>query len=203
MPLYSVLTVLHTTNNQVEDYATNTMHFDADGVAPLADAEAALLEFYRDLGQLYPDTIRLDQHEFKWYNLADPKPRAPVREETWAFLAAPSGSPLPSECAIVLSFQAPKLSGVPQPRRRNRIYVGPIETGRVDGDGRINVGTTQTISDAAADLRTASQAATDWTWFVYSPTSGQGEPVTDGWVDNAWDTQRRRGVSSTIRTTWP
>jgi hypothetical protein len=41
------------------------------------------------------------------------------------------------------------------------------------------------------------------TWVTVSPTAGTSGVVTDGWVDNAWDTQRSRGAAPTMRIDWP
>jgi len=65
-------------------------------------------------------------------------------------------------------------------------------------------------------LFTASSASAVWKWAVFSPTIAGGwflpdtegppnlpaaySPVQSGWVDNAWDTQRRRGLEATART---
>jgi hypothetical protein len=37
-------------------------------------------------------------------------------------------------------------------------------------------------------------------WSVYSPTTGQNNAITNLWVDNEWDTQRRRGLRPTSRS---
>jgi hypothetical protein len=34
---------------------------------------------------------------------------------------------------------------------------------------------------------------------VYSPTTGQTKKVEHWWVDDEWDTQRRRGLRATTR----
>jgi hypothetical protein len=43
---------------------------------------------------------------------------------------------------------------------------------------------------------------TGYDWCVYSPTSNMLFPISQIWVDDAWDTQRRRGVKATTRTTY-
>jgi hypothetical protein len=56
-----------------------------------------------------------------------------------------------------------------------------------------------TMPILASNLLAASNPAT---LAVWSPSNGDAVPVTDGWVDNAWDTQRRRGIDRTARSTW-
>jgi hypothetical protein len=42
----------------------------------------------------------------------------------------------------------------------------------------------------------------DVTWMQVSTTFGIANPVTGGFVDNSFDTQRRRGSAPTARDTW-
>jgi len=58
------------------------------------------------------------------------------------------------------------------------------------------------LRGAATYLKGASDAAADWTWVVYSTVDNAMYPVDNGWVDNSWDTQRRRGVKPTARYTF-
>jgi hypothetical protein len=41
----------------------------------------------------------------------------------------------------------------------------------------------------------------DVDWVVYSRVDNRSSPVTDWFVDNSWDTQRRRGPRATSRIT--
>lgn len=94
---------------------------------------------------------------------------------------------------------------MPQARRRGRIYLGPfgqtvLGTTAVTSDRPLAAAVTA-IANAATALATATAGAVV-PWVIYSPTNGSGAVVTDGWVDNAFDTQRRRGVAATSRTLW-
>jgi hypothetical protein len=42
----------------------------------------------------------------------------------------------------------------------------------------------------------------DVEWAIYSPTANLHKTITDIWVDDAWDTQRRRGLAPTTRDTF-
>jgi hypothetical protein len=94
------------------------------------------------------------------------------------------------------------VSGQPQARKRGRIYLGPFDTTQLNADGRILPACQTTIRNAAQALLTASDVALDWSWAVYSPTNASGVIVDNGWVDNEWDTQRRRGRAATTRSTF-
>jgi hypothetical protein len=42
----------------------------------------------------------------------------------------------------------------------------------------------------------------DMEWAVWSTTRSQMARVVGGWVDDDFDTQRRRGLTSSFRTKW-
>lgn len=138
----------------------------------------------------------------KAYRLADPEPRAPAYESTFNTTSLSASVPLPAEVAIVLFIQAAPASGVPQARRRNRKYLGPFGTIANQTPGRPLTATRQTICLAAKELLNAAQASNTWGWRVYSPTTDLDHTPVGGWVDDAWDTQRRRGLEKTGRILW-
>jgi hypothetical protein len=47
-----------------------------------------------------------------------------------------------------------------------------------------------------------ANASVRWNWVAYSPTADEANQITNGWVDNAWDTQRRRGLYYSQRGTY-
>jgi len=200
------------------DAIVNTFHFGTSG--PLVDDAAAtsittaLTSMYdtlqtsgNRLASYYPDVMKPDATRIKIIRLNDAPPRTPLKETT-VFLNSSGGGALPSEVALVGSYQGAKISGVSQARRRGRFYFGPLnESSRVQVGG-VGARPAQLLIDtmnlAMQTLWTASEAAVDWSWVVYSPTIGLvggTTPVTNGWVDNAFDTQRRRGLKASARTT--
>jgi len=203
MPLYTTQVTLFPTSNLVADASTNTWSVDALNLTQLGNFESALVVFYRALTSLYPNIVRQNTHQIKSYNRADPKPRAPVTNSTWNFISAPTGVPLPPEVSLCGSFQAPPFSGVPQARRRGRIYIGPLSSGTLDTLGRPTAGTVTVLRNALEALRVSSAAAADWKWQVFSVKNLTGYTITNGWVDNEFDTQRRRGRLAVSRTVFP
>jgi hypothetical protein len=122
---------------------------------------------------------------------------------------------LPNEVALCLSYQAVAISGESQARRRGRIFFGPLcntaNTLSATGECRPSAALVTALCGAATLLATpAATAAGDLVhWAVYSPTTDLTETIDDafqdvdnGWVDNSFDTQRRRGRDATARTTW-
>jgi len=168
----------------------NTTH--APGLAPIAaDISSNVSRTAND------STIKI-------YDFLDPSPRVPYGTSTFTLGAAASGAGLPSEVALCLSFQGAKISGQDQARRRGRVYIGPLgstKTTSVSGDLRPNNALINELVGAGTFLSTVTFTS-GLEWCVYSRTGNQFVPVTSGWVDDAFDTQRRRGKRATFRTTF-
>jgi len=195
---------LATTSGVLEDRPTNVFHFVMTADGATADlVTTALSTFYTSLGTKFPTTIASSGHTVKFYDLAAPTPRAPFAERSLTVGGARATTSLPAEVALCLSFQGTRQSGSSQARRRGRIYIGPLGQNQAAGDGRPGSGMVADLVAAGAALLAASNAAVSWNWEIWSPTSGQMVPVANGWVDNAFDTQRRRGVSPSSRSTFP
>ena len=137
----------------------------------------------------------------KIYNLDDTKPRAPIYEQTDTdAISGLSGTGFPNEVAACLSYHAAKLSGAIQARRRGRIYLGPLNTstGSITptGDSRPNA-TFRAAVLSAAGYAALQLAAAGATWAVYSPTANTAVKIDVFSIDDAFDTQRRRGMAAT------
>lgn len=136
--------------------------------------------------------------EIRTYNMADLEPREPLIYPFTVGAAAASAQPYPEEIACCISVQ-----GDPPhtPSRRGRIYFGPIN----EAAGAYAVGTVRPASTFRADLNKAAQtlAGTTLGWSVYSTKLGSFTPITNGWVDDAWDVQRKRGIDESARSVWP
>lgn len=187
-----------------EDRPVNTLHFDCAVAATGATAILADLPgWFSECAPIYANTVSQNGHRVKMYDMADPTPRAPIVDTTFNLTSGPSGAPLPSEVAICLSFQGVRLSGQSQARRRGRIYIGPLDTSTVDADGRPGGVAIGAVADMGDLILADSVASGDYAWAVYSVTDDSLVQVLNGWVDNAFDIQRRRGLAPTSRTTFP
>lgn len=138
----------------------------------------------------------------KWYDIEAPEPRVPV-----FFIDSGLGSPdpvqaidLPSEVAACLSFRAELVSGQPAARRRGRVFLGPLNAGAGPGSGP-DGGFRSDVARAATELLDKNTA--NCSWGVWSRVDGAVRTVVAGYIDNAWDTQRRRGTEATVRTVFP
>lgn len=202
MPVYTTQAILASADNISANFATNTWCIDALDLTELALAHTAISNFYFAADAYFTTLCRSTNGlELTSYNKADSTPRAPVL--TNFYNLAPTGTTaLPPEVSLCLSFQAAKASGLPQARRRGRIYLPYMDEANNDSSGRPSTAMVNGIVAAATTLLAASDAATGWGWAVYSTVTGTPAAITDGWVDNEWDTQRRRGRPATTRTTF-
>jgi hypothetical protein len=117
---------------------------------------------------------------------------------------------LPSEVAVVMSFRSTESPGLPPARRRGRIYLGPLNVAAIGVVGgtvvpaRVHPTFVSAIIGKATILKAALTAA-GGSWVVHSATlmrEGSATPdhvVNAGYVDNAFDVQRRRGIASNLR----
>lgn len=197
-----IVPALKMTSGIPEDSSVNTFHVDCDlGSYDPNDFVPIFKGFYDTFYGRLANTVAQNGHSLKIYDMTDPEPRAPIVDALWNLAGAPGGTPMPSEVALCLSFQAARESGLPQARRRGRVYLGPFGTA-ANNNGRPSTDCINDVAAAGQYLLDASLLATEWTWAVYSQVDNALVFVINGWVDNAWDTQRRRGVTPTARTTF-
>lgn len=190
---------LFPTSNIVADAITNTWSVVTGAGDDGSAFKNAVVAFYVANLAIFPNIVRQLNHVWKIYDRADPEPRAPTLMGTFSFASAPTGNPAPPEVSICLSFQAPQVSGVPQARQRGRVYLGPLDASIIDASGRPAVSTLTTARNAAITLLAASVAAATWDWVVWSTVNGSAAGITNGWLDDEFDTQRRRGRLATTR----
>ena len=203
--------IIQATSNITADNSTNTWHFysplpfDPDDNVNIVDM---IKDFYSKsydtgatVGSFLSPQVQPNA-DVKLYNMGDPTPRVPIFESSFSLSRPGSGTPLPQEVALVFSYQAQRQSGMSQARRRNRIYLGPLAQTALGTNGRPSEQIINAMARAGRELKKASDASLSWQWRVYSPTVGESFLVHDGWIDNSFDTQRRRGVDPTARTLW-
>lgn len=208
---YRVQTILHGVSGLPEDVYVNSWCFRNDTVGGSPETFATLIgERMRDFfdlapaGNPNPPRTFLSGHTLtnqltvKTYDLGQAPPRTPM-ERNYTLGLMSEVQPFPSEVALCLSFFAERNL----PRSRGRIYFGPMS---------IAAGTdvTETESRPIAALRSILAFAgeelmnntTGATWHVLSQADAIAKEITGGWVDDAFDTQRRRGEAPSSRTLW-
>jgi hypothetical protein len=177
---------------------------------------SAMTGFYNDIAEIFCTNTTSGLIDYKFYDLLDPTPRVPFRTVNASAVTTTDGDGLPTECAICVSYSGSAESGLPQRRRSGRMYLGCLTTGvttTIDGFVQVASPTRSTIASAAVALITGPDPLKA-IWSVFSPTTAGAEPwdagdlfdattyITEGYVDNAMDTQRRRGTLPSDRTTF-
>jgi len=214
---------VHLDGGLPETDVVNTFVFDADEnnyatpEAVIPDLMTRLEAFYAVVDGFYPQQVA-PTADVRLYNLRDAKPRAPIGTDTIALTLTDALDSLPTEVALCLSYEGERGSGIDMSHRRGRIYIGPLSAAfsvSTTSGPRVADANCQALADAGQDLR---GVGTGLRWAIYSPTLHEGRPATAGgtnrppkpaiephsiddsvndvvktWVDDAFDTQRRRG----------
>lgn len=202
-----VMVIFQGGTNLPEDRFVNTLHFDSPAsTLPLAMADIGpeINLFWNtpgagdNLGKAMPVFVSRTVVT-KAYDMGTLAPRVPL-ESTFTIGTPIVATALPEEVAVVASFHGdPPVTG----RRRGRIYLGPLSAYAQTSSSatepvRVIAAYSALVVARMEDLATAAIG-----WSVYSPTTSQLIPVTAGFCDNAFDTQRRRGPESSSRVLWP
>jgi hypothetical protein len=139
-------------------------------------------------------------HVIKMYNLNDVKPRAPIYSGLMTMNVVGAAG-LPSEVALCLSLKANPISGVSAGRLRGRIFIGPLTQSATTipiSNGEYRPGTQ--VVNAVLDAGERLMNGVGPTWEVWSTVDLVSRPIRQIYVDDAWDTQRRRGIPPFVRT---
>lgn len=140
---------------------------------------------------------------------------SPVRTQPMALLAAGSAGavPLPSEVAVCLSYNADYGADAeflplsrPRARDRGRVFVGPLNDAAITEDtadhrAKIQPTFMDTLGAAGARLM-ARVSGGDGSWSVWSRKNAAVKNIVNVSVDNAFDTQRRRGEKASLRNNY-
>lgn len=217
VPRYRIVNRLQYQTFLPRDVAVNTFTFSCEPEDLPAMAQG-VINFYNtvatSMGQTTAVANYIGQHVARGanqasvtaWNLYDPEPRTPVHYEEYQLAGGASGDNLPLEVAACASFEGLPVSGVNQARRRGRVFIGPLKASAAILTGQA---APRFHPDFMDDLCAAMKGLQAWTlteggvWLVESrvdPT--QVTPVVRGWVDNDFDTQRRRSPRASARTTW-
>lgn len=188
------------------DVSVNVWNFTAPDAEDAAGEVGQFISvFYTAISGLLSPVLDLTNMSAKLYNRADPEPRTPFIDFTADLGDDNLGNVgLPEEVSSCLSFHGVYASGSPKARRRGRIYLPPLsnDATNVGAGGRTVLATgfitaiLNAYESAWAELTTAGTSHSVW-----SPTDETSYPVVEAWMDDALDTQRRRGSVATYRDT--
>lgn len=206
MALTRAIVTIPMTSANPKDAVTNTLYFATSGSVSSAHAQITtrIKAFYNVIkNTTLSSHCDLSNAYIKYYDMNDTPPRAPVAIDVLGITGFASDTGLPHDVAMCVSFQASRLSGIPQRFRRGRIFLGPLKS-TVNSGGMILSTVQDTVAGEAGTMRNG--CTTDGNpWVIHTPSYPGGlsnVAVADGWIDNEFDTQRRRGQVSTRRVTW-
>jgi hypothetical protein len=182
------------------DVFVNTFAFrNVQTGVPLANIASVLTAFYGFFDEFLAGTqAAWTETELRIYDLGQTPPRIPHIVDM-PLTVTGGATPYPAEVACCLSYYAERNL----PRNRGRIYIGPLSTAASTVTAS-RIGPTGAFMDAllAAGANVIGSTE-DVRWGVVSQRDGDFKQITNLWVDNAYDTQRRRGVEPTSRVVWP
>lgn len=203
MPTYRLQTSLFDRSGLPRDEYVSSVHVAFPATATtiqLDNCLGAMQNFYTAIASYLSPTIRYADHTSKAYLLGAPLKSPPVDSRTWTFGVAPGGQALPNEVASCLSFHGSVQPGVAAQSWRGRIFIGPLNTSCVATGGtnsNMNVAFRTAVLDAAADMAALLNA--DGKWVIASKKLHEVFPVANFSMDDAWDTQRSRGLRPNTR----
>jgi len=190
MPLYRMQCSYAADSTLARDYMVNTLWFNDQGVG----TDPANL--CNDLAVIWNTLFGTPAREINvrayLHNPGTPQDGPPVAVKTLNPGAAPTTGVM-REIALCLSFYA----GQNRARRRGRIYVPPFIFGTTFPVRPLPALRT-TVLNLADSF--SSLGGVDVDWVVHSRAEDASFKVTNAWVDDEWDVQRRRGLRSTTRT---
>jgi len=214
MTIYRCQIVLPFITGNASDVNINTLHF-VDETNTQQDAydivAARVTAFVRDIY----DSDSVDKVAYvdwplahlKIFDLDETPPRVPFVVENIFTNAGTNLSRFPTEVAMVLSFRAAPQAGVPYQRLYNRIFIGCLPGHAIDAATATDFpvfGSTwvnQTLA-AAVTLRDKDDVDTKWAQVSKAGGTLVAREISGGFIDNSPDTQRRRSVKSTLKSTW-
>jgi hypothetical protein len=213
--VYRAQVTFEGTNTTPRDRIVHTYCFKrkaALGSVGLEDMGSIADELQRRLREFYVDPVAPSAERvinfippmfrqvvtLRVYNLEQPPERLAHERPINTTGAGTTGNPLPRDVALCMSF----FSHRNLKRRRGRIYLGPLTTGTLDPQTGRPVQHVITAINAAAQRLANEGAGDNCDWAILSPTDADAKPVTAGWCDNEWDTQRSRGFSANNRWSW-
>lgn len=205
MGRYAAQVTLLSATGSSEDNQSNTF---AVGQIPTLDASfanswtTAIKDFYDDVvttGGL--KGMSQNNHLIKFYDIQAPAPNYPLFERNFNLDSAPFAVDMPQEVALVISYSNVSATTVARGRRRGRIYIsGWGESTNVAGQP--TDGTCDSLLTNFTDYVVAVNAISTFDASIWSRTGETTYVIEEAHVDNAWDTQRRRGTKSDYRATW-
>lgn len=202
MSLYAQVTLL-TDSMDTADYqsAGFAAQGDVSTTGDYDDWATAIKDLYDDLqGIGAMNGFQQNGHIVKFYDITNPAPNYPVYETTFNLTSSATAIQMPMEVSLCLSYMNTTETSVARARRRGRVYISGWSEAMNDA-GRPVEANLSTIIGYYVTYAGAVNAITGLTAGIWSRASDVIYAIDRAWVDNEWDTQRRRGGKATERYT--
>jgi len=195
VPTYKFTISMPTTDTLPRNRISNTVYFDHVNVMQGTDLESIC----DDLVGVWSARYGGAAHEVKCSCYDTDAPPNYPRAESIVNAGSPWPHTSPGEVALCLSFCG---ENGPRPRERGRIYLMP---GLDPVNSITQLRPTTATQNWALAWATTSNASLpdiggiDWKHGIWSPTTKTFHQAKHYWVDDEWDTQRRRGLKASSR----
>jgi hypothetical protein len=189
---YDYQVVFHNDNGLPKDDYVNTLHFSINLPDTREGVADELATKFQAFEPYYPNM--LNGFTVKVYE-PGLNPGGPILSKSYTL--SPSSGSGPPEVAVCLSYATEDNPDASGSRSRGRIYLGPLSADQTD-----TVRPAPDLRDAVLDLGEGIAqvgSAGNTTWMMYSKMDSQYKKIESIWCDDAWDTQRRRGLDPTSR----
>lgn len=228
VPAYKVVVTTQRRSGKPEDAVMNTWHYIAPSGTPNSTDFGNWMNHYRSFidsistswsGALSNSPIGITVEHTR---LPQEKPPPgtgigpPVSTGALGFTVGPATVGYPAEVSVCITLDAASVldsevgAGDTRPaaRKRNRKYIGPlsVNTGESEpttNETRVSSTFRNLLSQKFVEHMVTGMKAAGWAITTFSPTLWQVFPPHKIWVDNAFDTQRRRGEAPTLRLETP
>jgi hypothetical protein len=167
-----------------------TPHFSVS--TPLADEQALCDDLLEGWRTWVAAGFQGTQMRCTVYNAQGAPPHYPLATKEINTGVA-TASTINRDVAVCLSYY----SQVNRPRHRGRLYIPCVLTGSAASGGVVS-STIMTKVAALVPVFTGL-GGVDVDWCVYSRVDDTPRSVSNWWIDNSWDTQRRRGRKADAR----
>jgi hypothetical protein len=194
MAAHDVQVIFQGATGLSRDRFVNTLHFDGDFGTSQMDELWTQFRAFGDtwLGSMAGGTV----HEIRSY-APGLNPTGPELRKNYALTSA-NASGGPGEVALCLSYGTEDDPDSTVPRGRGRIYLGPFVSTAVSAN-RPSTGLQNALLTLGEGIASVGFAA-NTTWVMRSQRDASYKKIESIWVDDSWDTQRRRGLTPTIKT---
>jgi hypothetical protein len=188
VPVYRMQCVFQFDDSFARSGVMITPHFDDKGVGSDPGGLAQDLANALDEWEVPPTRVTV-----KAYDAQGTPPVYPVAEKTGPSTSIAT-SAFNREIALALSFYSERNVK----RQRGRVFAPMVAAlGAAPTGPRPSGAQQQKVADLAVIFQDLGGPDVDW--VVYSRLDDVARPVTNWWVDNAWDVIRSRGLAPSAR----